>query len=125
MSKNTEDNIRVVCRFRPLNNAEIQNSEAINLNISNNKTIEIKENKKNNRDSEHKFTFDHVFDMETEQKQVFDIVAKPVMEGVFEGWNGSILAYGQTSSGCLKRKNIHYAGLDGEVKIERNRPTIS
>ena len=26
-------------------------------------------------------------------------MARPVIEGVFEGWNGSILAYGQTSSG--------------------------
>jgi len=32
--------------------------------------------------------------MESEQVKVYEEVAKPVVEGVFEGWNGSILAYG-------------------------------
>lgn len=46
-----------------------------------------------------KFNFDYVFGMATEQKEVFEIVAEPVVDGVFQGWNGTILAYGQTSSG--------------------------
>lgn len=94
-----KDNIRVVCRFRPLNKAELANSEAIKFKILDNKTVELKEEKKNTRDIDHKYNFDYIFDMDTEQKHVFNIVAKPVIEGVFDGWNGSILTYGQTSSG--------------------------
>lgn len=99
MTKKAGNNIRVVCRFRPLNKAELANSEAINFKIRDNKTVELKETKKNTRDIDHKYNFDYIFDMDTEQKHVFNIVAKPVIEGVFDGWNGSILTYGQTSSG--------------------------
>ena len=63
----------------------------------------------------HKFTFDRVFDMKSRQEDVYDFAAKPVVEsifffvssfliyqwgiGVLEGFNGTIFAYGQTSSG--------------------------
>jgi len=45
------------------------------------------------------FTFDHVFGMDSTQKQVYDVAAKPIIESVLEGFNGTIFAYGQTSSG--------------------------
>lgn len=40
------------------------------------------------------FQFDHVFGDNCTQDQVFDSV-KHVVEGVMEGFNGSLLAYGQ------------------------------
>jgi hypothetical protein len=33
------------------------------------------------------------------QKDVYDIAAKPIIDSVLEGFNGTIFAYGQTSSG--------------------------
>jgi len=45
------------------------------------------------------FSFDHVFDMQTTQKQIYDAAAKPIIDSVLEGFNGTIFAYGQTSSG--------------------------
>ena len=54
---------------------------------------------KNTRVEPHIFNFDHVFDGPTKQSEVYDVVAKPVLENVFQGWNGTIFAYGQTSSG--------------------------
>ncbi|OQS05081.1 kinesin, partial [Thraustotheca clavata] len=45
------------------------------------------------------FTFDNVFGEESTQKQVFEQVAKPVVSDVLEGYNATIFAYGQTSSG--------------------------
>lgn len=45
------------------------------------------------------FNFDYIFDGNTKQSEVYKIVAKPVLENVFQGWNGTIFAYGQTSSG--------------------------
>jgi len=47
----------------------------------------------------HKFEFDHVFDTESIQKDVYDISARPIVDSVLEGFNGTIFAYGQTSSG--------------------------
>ena len=37
--------------------------------------------------------------MESTQKQVYDAAAKPIIDSVLEGFNGTIFAYGQTSSG--------------------------
>jgi len=41
-----------------------------------------------------KFMFDRVFDMDSNQKQVYDAAAKPIIDSVLEGFNGTIFAYG-------------------------------
>jgi hypothetical protein len=38
--------------------------------------------------------FDRVFDMDSNQKQVYDVAAKPIIDSVLEGFNGTIFAYG-------------------------------
>ncbi|KAI8870787.1 kinesin-domain-containing protein [Ramicandelaber brevisporus] len=45
------------------------------------------------------FTFDHVGTPDTTQDQVFEAVGKSIVERCLEGYNGTIFAYGQTSSG--------------------------
>lgn len=45
------------------------------------------------------FTFDRVFRPGSTQAEVYDYAAKPVVEDVLKGYNGTIFAYGQTSSG--------------------------
>ena len=47
----------------------------------------------------HGYTFDHVFDHNSSQKEIFEIVGRPTVSSVFEGFNATIFAYGQTSSG--------------------------
>lgn len=37
--------------------------------------------------------------MDSTQKMVYDVAAKPIIDSVLEGFNGTIFAYGQTSSG--------------------------
>ena len=41
------------------------------------------------------FTFDHVFAEETKQEEVFEQCVQQLVEGTFEGYNATILAYGQ------------------------------
>jgi centromeric protein E len=45
------------------------------------------------------FTFDKTFGEDTTTKEVYDGVAKNIVESVVTGLNGTIFAYGQTSSG--------------------------
>ena len=45
------------------------------------------------------YNYDYVFDMSSTQKGVYDVAVVPVVESVLNGYNGTILAYGQTSSG--------------------------
>ena len=47
----------------------------------------------------HKFTFDEVFDIDSSQKEVYTISAKPAVKSVLEGYNSTIFAYGQTGTG--------------------------
>ena len=51
------------------------------------------------KDDYYAFKFHGIFDMLTQQERVFNEVARDVIEGCFEGYNGTIFAYGQTGSG--------------------------
>ena len=51
------------------------------------------------KDDYYAFKFHGIFDMLTQQERVFNEVAKDVVDGCFEGYNGTIFAYGQTGSG--------------------------
>lgn len=45
------------------------------------------------------FSFDRVFDPSEDQATVFEEVARPIIDDVMAGFNGTIFAYGQTGSG--------------------------
>lgn len=45
---------------------------------------------------EYEFVFDKVFDSSTSQEQIFQDCGINVIENVLDGFNGTILAYGQT-----------------------------
>jgi centromeric protein E len=45
------------------------------------------------------FTFDNIFAPDAHTDELFDIVAKPIVDAAVQGVNGTIFAYGQTSSG--------------------------
>ena len=47
----------------------------------------------------HQFAFDSVFGHNVTQEEVYQEVGKPVVLNVLDGYNGSILAYGQTGTG--------------------------
>ncbi|GFR60857.1 kinesin-like protein, partial [Elysia marginata] len=53
----------------------------------------------NNKKENYSFRFDKVFDQKTTQDEVFEAVAKPVIDNAVQGYNGTIFAYGQTGSG--------------------------
>jgi len=43
--------------------------------------------------------FDHSFDPNTSQEVIFDVIARPIVEDVLKGVNGTVFAYGQTGTG--------------------------
>eukprot|EP00049_Salpingoeca_infusionum_P012998 m.241586 g.241586 ORF g.241586 m.241586 type:complete len:190 (-) comp15327_c0_seq6:3312-3881(-) len=53
----------------------------------------------NHKKENFKFKFQKVFPVEATQSEIFDNVAKPVVDNVLSGYNGTIFAYGQTGSG--------------------------
>jgi DNA replication protein DnaC len=49
--------------------------------------------------SKHDFTFDKIFGPESTQEEVYEFTVKKAINKVIEGYNSTILAYGQTGAG--------------------------
>ena len=60
-----------------------------------------------------KFTYDAVFSPSAAQRDVYDYAARPIVESVLEGFNGTVFAYGQTGSG--KTFTMSGPNVDDEV----------
>jgi Kinesin motor domain len=90
----SSQNVKVVVRIRPLIASELLASEAICLKPDlESSTVGIIGN------DALRFAFDQVFDIEATQNAVFQDCAEPLLAKLLEGINGTVLAYGQTSSG--------------------------
>jgi kinesin family protein 6/9 len=96
------ETIRIYLRLRPCRNGSYLHDH-IQINDSSDKIdirVPIKEQGYiNNTIQKHTFKFDHVFDSKTNQDQIFNDVAKEVIDSTIDGYNGTIFAYGQTGSG--------------------------
>ncbi|KAK8573488.1 hypothetical protein V6N13_009579 [Hibiscus sabdariffa] len=89
-------NIRVFCRCRPLNQAEISNGSCsvVEFDPSQDNELQIV----SSDSSKKQFKFDHVFRPEDSQEAVF-ARTKPIVTSVLDGYNVCIFAYGQTGTG--------------------------
>uniref|UniRef100_A0A8D3AMS9 Kinesin-like protein n=1 Tax=Scophthalmus maximus TaxID=52904 RepID=A0A8D3AMS9_SCOMX len=87
---NAECNIRVLCRFRPLNKSEIIRGDKFIPIFPGEDTVIL---------GGKSYVFDQVFPTNTSQEQVYNACAKQIVRDVLGGYNGTIFAYGQTSSG--------------------------
>ncbi|XP_064543756.1 kinesin heavy chain [Drosophila montana] len=88
-----EDSIKVVCRFRPLNDSEERAGSKFVVKFPNNaeeNCISI---------AGKVYLFDKVFKPNASQEKVYNEAAKSIVTDVLAGYNGTIFAYGQTSSG--------------------------
>ncbi|KAK2889668.1 hypothetical protein Q8A67_015043 [Cirrhinus molitorella] len=85
-----ECNIRVLCRFRPLNQSEILRGDKYIPTFQGDDTVII---------GGKPYVFDKVFPTNCTQEQVYNTCAKQIVKDVLDGYNGTIFAYGQTSSG--------------------------
>ena len=84
--------VRVFARFRPFNQRELD----IDPDARRNLKIESAQSL---RCDGKPFNFDRCFDNDTEQDEFFDTVARPTLDDLFKGYNGTIFAYGQTGAG--------------------------
>ncbi|KAM0915080.1 hypothetical protein ACQ4PT_011103 [Festuca glaucescens] len=90
--------VRVAVRLRP-RNAEEQASDADFADcVELQPELKRLKLRKNNWESD-TFEFDEVLTEFSSQKRVYEVVAKPVVESVLEGYNGTVMAYGQTGTG--------------------------
>lgn len=89
-------NVKVICRFRPISDKERDQTKNVCAEFIDNYQVAIKTTHDLNT---YRFSFDRIFSPKASQEEVFDLAARPIIDSVLEGFNGTIFAYGQTSSG--------------------------
>uniref|UniRef100_A0A8I3NNP7 Kinesin-like protein n=2 Tax=Canis lupus familiaris TaxID=9615 RepID=A0A8I3NNP7_CANLF len=96
---NNECSIKVLCRFRPLNQAEILRGDKFIPIFQGDDSVVI---------GGKPYVFDRVFPPNTTQEQVYHACAMQIVKDVLAGYNGTIFAYGQTSSGKTHTMEVSY-----------------
>ncbi|KAB2086980.1 hypothetical protein ES319_A04G072200v1 [Gossypium barbadense] len=89
----SKENVTVTVRFRPLSPREIRLGEEIAW-YADGETIV-----RNEHNPSIAYAYDRVFGPTTTTRHVYDVAAQHVVSGAMEGINGTIFAYGVTSSG--------------------------
>uniref|UniRef100_A0A8D2L6F8 Kinesin-like protein n=1 Tax=Varanus komodoensis TaxID=61221 RepID=A0A8D2L6F8_VARKO len=93
------DNVKVVVRCRPFNEREKTMCYKMAVNVDEMRgTITVHKTDSSNEPPK-TFTFDTVFGPESKQLDVYNLTARPIIDSVLEGYNGTIFAYGQTGTG--------------------------
>ena len=115
-ANNAAANVKVVCRFRPLNQREKSLGATHCHQLLDDKTVQIKDKDVKDSKDPLKFSFDKVFDTGTSQEEVYAYSAASIIDSIIEGFNGTIFAYGQTASG----KTHTMQGEVGEVLTQQS-----
>lgn len=116
MTHPKSENIKVVVRCRPLSKTEKEKKffEIIKMNESTN-TVNLS---KTPDDQEPKvFSFNSVYANNATQQFIYDDCARPIIDSVLEGYNGTIFAYGQTGTGKTYT-------MEGKIDIEEEKGII-
>ncbi|XP_053319560.1 kinesin-like protein KIF23 isoform X2 [Spea bombifrons] len=95
-----KDPVGVYCRVRPLSPSD----QECCIEVINETTVQLHppDGHKVNRNGEYKetqYSFKQVFGTQITQKELFDVVAKPLVEDLIHGRNGLLFTYGVTGSG--------------------------
>ncbi|XP_059199425.1 kinesin heavy chain-like isoform X1 [Centropristis striata] len=106
--------VKVMCRFRPLNDSERSRGDKDIPKFNGEDTVVV---------AGKPYVFDRVLPPNSEQVQVYDTCARQIVKDVLGGYNGTIFAYGQTSSGKTHTMegNLHDPRLMGIIpRISRD-----
>ncbi|XP_027329853.1 kinesin-like protein KIN-7C, mitochondrial [Abrus precatorius] len=88
-----KENVTVTVRFRPLSGREINKGDEVAWYADGNHVV------RNEYNPSIAYGFDKVFGPATTTRHVYDVAAQHVVSGAMEGINGTVFAYGVTSSG--------------------------
>ncbi|ESW14365.1 hypothetical protein PHAVU_008G274700 [Phaseolus vulgaris] len=83
-----DPSVKVVVRIRPTNNNGMEGDRTVKKVSSDTLCV-----------GDRQFTFDSVFDSNTNQEDIFQSVGVPLVKNALDGYNTSILSYGQSGSG--------------------------
>lgn len=120
---NDDGHVKVAVRCRPMSDKELNAGhepivefESIQRivvhDVSEQPSDQLGTNSGERRNISHVYDFDHVFDCQSKQQDIYDQVCRPIVDSVLEGYNGTIFAYGQTGTG----KTYTMKGLNEQLR---------
>ena len=89
-------NVNVICRFRPMNELEKTSGNEQVCVFTSPTSLQFNSTREKNR---YRFNFDRIFPPSSTQQDIYSFGVKGIIDSVLDGYNGTVLAYGQTSSG--------------------------
>ena len=107
-------NVNVICRFRPMNDLEKTSGNEQVCDFTSPTSLTFHSSREKNV---YRFIFDRIFPPSSTQQDIYDFGVKGIIDSVLNGYNGTVLAYGQTSSGKTYT-------MQGEMDEERTQGII-
>ena len=107
-------NVNVICRFRPMNDLERTSGNEQICDYTSPTSLTFHSSREKNV---YRFNFDRIFPPSSTQNDIYDFGVKGIIDSVLDGYNGTVLAYGQTSSGKTYT-------MQGEMDEERKQGII-
>jgi len=114
-----DQKICVCVRKRPLNGKETRAKETDVISRDSNVCIVHQPQTKVDLTKylEHqKFRFDYTFDSEDDNRKVYEVTARPLVQAVFDGAMATCFAYGQTGSGKTHTMGGEFSGKNQNCK---------
>ncbi|EPS69031.1 hypothetical protein M569_05730 [Genlisea aurea] len=93
VTNGSADSISVTIRFRPMSEREYQRGDEIAWYADGDKIV------RNEFNPVTAYAFDRAFGPNTSTDEVYEVAARPVVKAAMDGINGTVFAYGVTSSG--------------------------
>ena len=107
-------NVNVICRFRPMNDLERTSGNEQVCDYTSPTSLTFHSSREKNV---YRFNFDRIFPPSSTQQDIYDFGVKGIIDSVLDGYNGTVLAYGQTSSGKTYT-------MQGEMEEEKTQGII-
>ena len=95
--KSPTSNIKVFCKFRPLNEVESMCSEKEMIKIDSSKHLLLKTENPSKLIQE--FTFDEIFKPNSHKLSFYNKACKNIVSHTMQGYNGGIIFYGESGTG--------------------------
>ena len=97
LEKSPTSNIKVFCKFRPLNEIESMCSEREMIKIDSSRHLLLKT--ENPSKSIQEFTFDEIFEPNSHKLSFYNKACKNIVSHTMQGYNGGIIFYGESGTG--------------------------
>ena len=107
--KKGQSNILVAVRLRPMLMKEVEQGQFNLIKMLDDKVVILQDPQdlseqytselRKKRTRQKQYAFDYAFDQDAQQEKVFNLTTRFLIEGILNGYNSTVFAYGATGAG--------------------------